>query len=111
MKLDRNINPDGKGKYALVLLRKLVPGSPQEESVNLLRSEGIIDDGASNPFFVIRYRDRFASSALVAYSYAVSLYAGTLPPESTTRGELKEYADEILNESKLATAMGTRTPD
>ncbi len=55
MKLDRNINPDGRGKYALIKLRELY-----------------IDHGDTpdTEFFVIRLKDKYAEAALRAYADA-----------------------------------------
>lgn len=54
MKLDRNLNPDGKGKYALINLR-----------TNKIEF-GRID--TEDEFFVIKLRDRNARAALLAYA-------------------------------------------
>lgn len=77
MKLDRNINPDRKGKYALILLRK-VDGIRSNtaahklicDALNLLHSNHILDYGNTDEseFFVIRLKDKYAADALAAYS-------------------------------------------
>ncbi len=83
MQLDRNLpDNDGRGKYALLLLRKLddcrrgtfreLP-KDMEAALKLLTDEGIIDLGISltdQEFFVIRLKDRFAQDALDAYAHA-----------------------------------------
>lgn len=53
MKLDRNINPNGMGKYALINLRtnKIEWGNTPEDE-----------------FFVIKLKDKYASAALDAYA-------------------------------------------
>ncbi len=56
MKMDRNLNANGKGKYALLNLR-----------------EDIIEwgfVGGSNEFFVIKLKDKYAQAALEAYANA-----------------------------------------
>lgn len=78
MKLDRNVNGDGEGKYALILKRNLSALSdgvrPQaEESLRFLKSIGVLDDsrvGDDGEFFVIRLRDKYAGDALASYSMA-----------------------------------------
>lgn len=75
MKLDRNINPDGKGKYALVRLRGDL--SPQAiEALRVLEAEGRIDYGtvgSSEEFFPIKLKDKYAAIALYAYASAAEL--------------------------------------
>ncbi len=89
MKLDRNVNGTGRGKYGLVNNRRLQEivgpiGNSHNaanmaesdaikvrEAVKLLEQEGIIGWGLPNTeseFFVIKLRDRFAHVALVAYA-------------------------------------------
>lgn len=73
MKLDRNINPNGRGKYALLLQRRLANASYQTQcDVNMLRSAGLLDFGATpdTEFFVIRLKDKYAAPALAAYAMA-----------------------------------------
>jgi len=113
MKLDRNINPDGKGKYALINLRK-----------------NIVEwGGGDGQFFVIKYKDIFAAPALKAYANAVfkavlekrriadryrkrnktSEMAKTF---DLAADELEEYGNEIMNEYRAALAIKTKhTPD
>jgi len=73
MKLDRNTNPDGKGKYALLLLRHITRDSPEDvrAAVKLLKSKGLLDFGDINEteFFVIRLKDIGAAPALWAYTF------------------------------------------
>lgn len=75
MKLDRNINKDGTGKYALLLLRKILKLDEHSKeavlsAMSVLHSEGILDYGEydETEFFVLRLRDAGASTALFAYS-------------------------------------------
>lgn len=122
MKLDRSLNKDGHGKYALLKLRKLrelsvynpvnhpPPTSPAIhkilEAVKTLERAGIIDygtrdDGSIDPereFFVMRLKDVHAYDALMAYARSVMKNKGTAD---------KEYRDEIV---KMASRAGTRNP-
>ncbi len=84
MKLDRNINPNGRGKYALILLR--------EAQIRTLTPAGgpfVIDqehvdfgDTEDTDFFVIRLKDKYAAKALKAYAEAAE-------------ADDPEYADEV----------------
>lgn len=55
MKLDRNVNPTGRGKYALINLRtnKVEWGTTEADE-----------------FFVIKLKDKYARDALEAYAWA-----------------------------------------
>lgn len=83
MKLDRNLSADGRGKYGLVLNRKLADIQARYDSgqgdagdlrvlqaAMLLESVGLIDWGTSpqTEFFVIRLKDEHAGAALAAYA-------------------------------------------
>lgn len=79
MKLDRNINGDGRGKYALILLRKLAAfESPEtfgqsevEKAIETLDKAGLIDwgiVGSESEFFVTRLKDKNAATSLHAYA-------------------------------------------
>ena len=79
MKLDRNINGDGHGKYGIVKNRALQCAkdvhSPQglmeiEYAVKVLEAAGVIEwgDTPETEFFVIRLRDRYATVALQSYA-------------------------------------------
>src|SRR5262245_53337306 len=111
MKLDRNTNPRGRGKYALVNMRKLGPlieGSQNTaenfeciEAYFLLKEHGFITEGNESPgdqFFVMKYRDRFTAAGLNGYATAVELDAAALEnnhvgnPQSKS---LREYAQEL----------------
>lgn len=77
MKLDRNTNPDGRGKYALVLMRKLAElergnDYSSTSAVGALSEKGVLQFGDSpeTEFFVIKLKDRFAPAALTAYGLA-----------------------------------------
>ena len=83
MKLDRNVNADGRGKYGLIKNRRIreiieehgiADGTATAAVRNALRtleSFGIIDwgdAGTPSEFFVIRLRDIHARAALMAYA-------------------------------------------
>ncbi len=111
MKLDRNINPDGRGKYALINLRN-----------------NTVCWGGDDQFFVIKYKDMFASAALHAYAIAAKHKAITLeamakePAFRSWKAEkrkllkqaksLREYATEIYEEAERARSWpGQKIPD
>lgn len=87
MKLDRNINPDKRGKYALLKLRRqATPFSPElQDCAEKLRAAGLLDFGDTDDtdFFVIRLKDKYAFPALVAYAAAAF-------------SDDQEYATEII---------------
>jgi len=73
MRLDRNENADGKGKYTLVLLRKIERGGAAYHMLMALSEMGVIDWGerhSDSEFFLIRLKDKFAAPALHAYALA-----------------------------------------
>lgn len=78
MKLDRNLNANGRGKYALVKLRELANedkfNDEVYQAINMLIGLGIIDLGntTATEFFVIRLKDKYAFPALAAYALAAS---------------------------------------
>lgn len=87
MKLDRNINHNGRGKYALLKLRKITefetPGTPGfmhrdsiHHAIALLERHGILDWGNTidSEFMVIRLKDENAESALSAYGISATLH-------------------------------------
>ena len=73
MKLDRNINPSGKGKYALINLRK-IPGDPRtaaELAAAIIDNPECVEFGAvgsSDEFWLIKLKDENADAALFAYA-------------------------------------------
>lgn len=85
MQLDRNKNPDGKGKYALVHLRRLTDPSQEKpgdaafecaKAIRVLRDHGVLTLGSESPedqFFVMKYGDRFTTSGLMGYASGVRL--------------------------------------
>lgn len=77
MKLDRNVNGTGLGKYGLINNRRLqtllADGSSGdlENAIQLLQGSGIIEWGAvgtEDEFFVIKLRDESALPALASYA-------------------------------------------
>lgn len=74
MDLDRNINSDGKGKYALVNLRK-IEGNPQtaeELAAAILKNPEAVEFGRvgeQDEFFVIKLKDEYAQAALSEYGH------------------------------------------
>lgn len=82
MKMDRNINTNGRGKYALLLLRQLAlcaGGSTFdnkiEQAVKTLDEAGLIDwgiVGTETEFFVTRLKDRNAAPSLRAYAHSAA---------------------------------------
>jgi hypothetical protein len=84
MKLDRNINSDGKGKYALVRLRTIQNTDEAYALLRRLEALGVLDWGCvgqPDEFFVIKLRDKFAPAALEAYSKAVIDEASAIEDE------------------------------
>lgn len=115
MKLDRNLNSDGLGKYALLKLRVLAKherasGSPFhrwdadiEDALVTLEDAGILDWGRANSeseFMLIRPKDRYAQAALRAYAQAAE-------------GDDPEWADEVRRMSDRAgpDSPYCKTPD
>jgi hypothetical protein len=84
MKMDRNINADGAGKYALINVRKLLTfddqgtfgGLPPALSLALetLDKAGVIQWGAvgtEDEFFLLKMKDRNALPTLAAYADSI----------------------------------------
>lgn len=104
MKLDRNVNQDGRGKYALINLR-----------TNKVEWGG--EGGAQ--FFVLKYRDKFAAPALRAYVAAARAEAERLreglqgaSEEARNRivGDMLEWAEEVEREAVQAERSGVCVP-
>ena len=111
MKLDRNINGNGSGKYGLIKNRRLAQirawdgGDGEiadqqavEDALALLERAGVIDWGYPNSeseFFVIRLCDRFAHAALANYS----MVAHHVDPEYAK--DVRELADRSGPYSKF----------
>lgn len=100
MKLDRNENADGHGKYALINVRLLYqPGMPMEvlAAIQLLADKGVLEWGAvgtENEFFPIKLKDRHAAAALRGYAASIN-------------GADPEFAKEVLD---LADRAGPNSP-
>jgi len=99
MKLDRNLNPGGKGKYALVNLRK-IPGDPrtaQDVAAAIFVNPECIQFGIvgePDEFWLIKLKDKYAAAALVAYAEAA-------------QADDPEYANQVREMLKRA---GTESP-
>lgn len=103
MKLDRNINQSGKGKYALINLRKIPsdPRTPEDLAAAILANPECVEFGmvgSPDEFWVIKLKDRYANRALVGYAKAIDLDA---------EGD-QEYALEV---SQLANRSGLAHPN
>lgn len=121
MKLDRNINTDGRGKYALVHMRKLreltgLALFEAEDAIKLLTDLGVIRGGGNEAdgtlgeqFFVIKYKDMFAPAALQAYS--VAAYDEATRAGVPRNASLLEYSLEISREAAMANKVAKRIPD
>ena len=80
MKLDRNENPNGKGKYALLNLRT--------DKIEW----GLV--GEPDEFFVIKLKDKHAQAALAAYANSIA-------------HDDPEFAEQVMG---LAMRAGTNNP-
>lgn len=116
MILDRNINANGRGKYALILVRTLDgyrKENPVWDAIKLLEKEGIIRWGNESPdkrFFVLGYGDKFTEDALRGYGAAVIKELYRIVP-GQNKASLLEYADQIHHEADLAAAQGRKIPE
>ena len=122
MKLDRNINANKRGKYALLKLRRLTEieawsGGEGEaldrqaviDAIQLLERARILDwgwAGTEAEFFVIRLKDKYAGAALEAYANAAGMDAHTDPDDEKSM-EKRKWALEVL---KLAERAGRLSP-
>ncbi len=98
MRLDRNKNPDGRGKYAIINLR----------------TDTIQWRGGKDDFFVLKLKDRFAGPALQAYADAVENYVKEYcepckPSESA--GWLEYAADVRALAEQAENHPSKKTPD
>lgn len=108
MKLDRDNNTDGLGKYAVLNLRKLDElchgdGPFQRWTPEVANTLKTLDDvgaidwgrtGEKDEFFVLKLRDKYAGHALRQYAHVAS------------RDDL-EYAHAVL---ELASRAGENSP-
>lgn len=105
MKLDRNDNPSGIGKYAVVNMRRLRALGDDLEALALkrlgeLETLGVIDRGAKgdeDEFFVIKLKDRNAAAALYAYAASAAL------TDAEYAREIGDLADRAKNHPSLKT--------
>ena len=132
MKLDRNTNRAGRGKYALVNMRKLIPMLSLVEdegatlhgdeaatynAFQLLLTRGIITLGNETPgdqFFVMKYKDQFTAPALQAYADSIRDYLRRSPinvEQQRIFSELNEYQWQMQAEADKAVELGNRIPD
>jgi len=135
MRLDRNVNPDGTGKYALVKMREVNRLRNQSgqlpddvtKAFMVLESRNIMlygDESDGDQFFVMKYKDKFTALALFAYARAAMEEAHTLSldildePIGLNRDALivmvrsiQQYAREMHNEAMTALKAGNRIPD
>lgn len=118
MKLDRNVNPDGLGKYALIELRKLhtaekvqLTRKTTDESDEISLPRRAVNFGGPDQFFVIKYKDRFALAAMEAYAEAVRTYAYHEEVDDDKIKSLVEYYKELQDQIKLIRCYPPQTPD
>lgn len=103
MKLDRNENANGRGKYALLLLRNLQEFEGQgtfeglspniAAAIDTLDKAGLIDwgiVGSESEFFVMRLKDHNAPAGLHGYASA-----------ARDHGE-EEWSDEVHEMARRA---------
>jgi hypothetical protein len=119
MKLDRNTNPDGQGKYALVHLRRLKdlpegkPGDAGLEcaaAIKLLKDNGILTLGNEAPheqFFVMKYGDAFTAGGLLGYASGVRLKVQEVLREWNSALQLEgaERALKLSEIDKMVTSL------
>jgi hypothetical protein len=113
MRLDRNENPEGTGKYALLKLRVLEAYRQQKafgelpdniaSAIGVLDSIGALDWGytySESEFFVIRLKDKHAYDALMAYA-------------KSARKDDEEWAADVadLGTRAGANSQFCKTPD
>lgn len=100
MKMDRNINDGGLGKYAVVNLRKLKPymNVPEvAEALKVLEAAEALEwgrTGEPDEFFLIKLKDINAEHALIAYADQANITD-------------KEFAGEVY---ELAQRAGANNP-
>ena len=109
MKMDRNINSDGTGKYAVINMRKLKERCGHvetfqrwtpavEQALKTLQDEGVLEWGRigdPDEFFLIKLKDANAEHALLAYA-----------DQAQYNGDA-QWAEEVIN---LAERSGANNP-
>lgn len=82
MKLDRNLNAQGNGKYAVVNLRRMreLEGTDAHReaciALEALELAGVLERGnvgAPDEFFLIKLKDKHAQSALAGYAASAEI--------------------------------------
>lgn len=85
MKMDRDVNTDGTGKYALIKLRNMPTGddvlarqanAEVHAALEVLNGHGMLDWGnvhSESEFFVMRLKDKFSYRGLLGYMKAIEL--------------------------------------
>ncbi len=123
MKLDRNQNPDGCGKYALVNMRRLREKPEFQPLVDELAEHGIITLGSEAPdnqFFVMKYKDIFTEGGIRGYREAIGervkqlqTLAEHAPSEVLDReiADLLEFSGQLEGEEFYARRYSSKTPD
>ena len=122
MRLDRNINKDGSGKYALLKLRDVHVSSDGDvhNAIKLLGERGMIHWGTESlgdQFFVMKYKDVFTAPALRAYHDAVLRKVADLALHSAQSWNdpqalsLREYESDLAAELTIAQKVDKRLPD
>lgn len=120
MKMDRNLNADGRGKYALVLMRNMpADGSALRgavgDALETLKRANMLDYGEAhgpNEFFLIRLKDRFAGDALRAYADAAKSYADNFASSDLNKFQsFYQWAVEVLKMAGRAGDMSAHCKD
>ncbi len=104
MKLDRNVNRDGKGKYALVRLRDIEIGSEAMALLHRLEDLGHLDWGCvghADEFFVVKLRDKFAPGAIKGYADAV-MEAQRKELDPAKAKDLAQWGIQVIGMSQRA---------
>lgn len=118
MKLIRNQTEDGSCKYALILLEKM-DASERSEVVETVPDDHVTiagehillgNESPSDQFFVLKYKDVFAHTALAAYAACVRHHV-SLMDAGPKRDELEEYAGQVEVEANKAAAVACKIPD
>lgn len=102
MPLDRNLTPNGHGKYALIKLRGAPPAFERDAQGRLCIPEELIDFGSTpeTEFFVMRLRDEFVPEALERYAYNAGKTAA-----KRLNVQLIAYASDVYDLSARAAAL------
>lgn len=113
MRLDRNTNSDGSGKYALINLRKLRELRKMPFDWRTKRTwtvpKAAIALGGKDQFFVIKYKDKFAAPALHAYANAVLAECANL--ENIARSLLPKERKKMLMRAESLREFGLEVFD